>query len=783
MDPSIVFLAYPSEPALLGQTIEASVKWVNDVHKGLKLKSWPQMEVPARPIIQGILAEIDQSDCLVADITRLNFNVTFEVAYAIAKQKRAVLILNEALSPEMRAIQRLGLFDTLGQVRYQNSDVLSAELLKISDLTPMPFPKDPVNRGAPVYMLQHQYRTEGSVRLVSCIKKSRLGFRSFDPLEQSRLSPTEAYRSVSSSCGVVVQLLSSEVTEHRMNNLRAAFLAGLSYGLEKETLIIQEGDEPAPIDCRDLVSVYMAPEDIDPYIHDFAPSIYAACRSLEGIPAEPPPGLLASLDLGSPAAENEVADLGEYYVATDEYNTVITQGARLAVGRKGSGKTALFFQSRDRFRQDRQTLVLDLKPEGHQLKRFKEVVLRFLTEAVQEHVAVAFWEYVLLLEICYKILEKDRQRHIRDHDLYEPYRRLEELYGKDARFGQADFSERMFRVVNNIADRFREEYGEVDGQYLETGQVTELVYSHNLPALSEEVLKYCEHKNGVVILFDNIDKGWPTRGIGSIDIVLLRALLEATRKLEQHRFAPSGIEFRSTVFVRNDVYELLVEESPDRGKESVVCLDWTDRDLLREFLRKRLVHSSQDTNQSFDQAWHQVCVSHILGEPTSEYLIDRCLMRPRNLLALVNHAKASAVNLQNAKITEDDIQKACAVYSADCAREIGLEIRDVYPPAEDILYCFIGAPPTLPLSKIRGLLQQIDLPSREFRRAVEILLWFAFVGVAVPKDGVLAPTFIYDVFYDSKKLNRLARDLADDEQLFTIHRAFWPFLEISPSDG
>ena len=30
---------------------------------------------------------------------------------------------------------------------------------------------------------------------------------------------------------------------------------------------------------------------------------------------------------------------------------------------------------------------------------------------------MAFWEYVLLLEICYKILEKDREQHKRDHQL------------------------------------------------------------------------------------------------------------------------------------------------------------------------------------------------------------------------------------------------------------------------------------------------------------------------------------------------------------------------------
>src|SRR5262249_14139045 len=100
-------------------------------------------------------------------------------------------------------------------------------------------------------------------------------------------------------------------------------------------------------------------------------------------------------------------NLQNYYVNTDEYKQVLDGNAHLAVGRKGSGKTALFFQARDSLRRDKRRIVIDLKPEGHQLKRFKDLVLNNITESIQEHVATAFWEYALLLEICYKILEKD----------------------------------------------------------------------------------------------------------------------------------------------------------------------------------------------------------------------------------------------------------------------------------------------------------------------------------------------------------------------------------------
>ena len=94
----------------------------------------------------------------------------------------------------------------------------------------------------------------------------------------------------------------------------------------------------------------------------------------------------------------------------------------LVVGRKGSGKTALFVQLRDTKRGRKPNIVVDLKPEGFSsLIKLKERVLDFLTAGAQQHLITALWEYILLLEITYKVLEKDREVHFRDHRLTANY--------------------------------------------------------------------------------------------------------------------------------------------------------------------------------------------------------------------------------------------------------------------------------------------------------------------------------------------------------------------------
>jgi hypothetical protein len=409
-----VFIAYPSTPPQLKEHVEHAVNELASARSRLIVQSWEQIDTPGRFIADGILEEIQQSDFVVADITRLNFNVTFEIGYALGKSKRVVLTVNEGLSPQTKELMQLGMYDTLGYRTYQNSSELSHIIKNIENTDPARFPAYEVDSRAPVFVQETLHKTNASVRITSKIKKAGYKYRSFDPKEQPRLSGIEAFRGVSKSLAVIVHLLSSNATDSVSNNMRGAFLAGLAHGLEKDVLILQDGTETVPVDLRELVEIYHRADDIDAHINDIAPRIAEGLQSLEGRQVATTKGFLANIDLGDPAAENEIETLGDYYVATDQFSQVLHGAARLAVGRKGSGKSALFFQVRDNLRRRRVNVILDLKPEGHQLTRFKSLVLRYLERDVQEHVVTAFWEYVLLLEICIKILEADWQFHVRN---------------------------------------------------------------------------------------------------------------------------------------------------------------------------------------------------------------------------------------------------------------------------------------------------------------------------------------------------------------------------------
>lgn len=323
---------------------------------------------------------------------------------------------------------------------------------------------------------------------------------------------------------------------------------------------------------------------------------------------------------------------------------------------------------------------------------------------------------------------------------------------------------------------FRRKYGDESHVRLNQRQVTEILYLHNLKELREALEDYLQFKGEVWILFDNLDKGWSTHGVSEADLLMMRSLLDASRKLQQ-AFNAQEIDCHTIVFMRNDVYQLLVGSTPDRGKEIRTSLDWSEPDLLRQLLKKRFLYNDLP-NEAFDHLWRLICVPLVEGEESSQYLIDRSLMRPRFLLNIISHCRGFAVNLEHDKIEVEDIRRGVSAYSTDLIYDIDLEIRDVLPFAEDVLYNFIGVSSHVSANEIARILSEAGFDDGQQEKLFEILLWYGVCGVA-RDDG--EPSYIYSVNYDVRRLKILIERLPKDAPRIVINPALWAGLEIDPA--
>lgn len=777
------FFAYPSASKDISESIRATCLELKRQRPSSQLQTWEANDIAGYCLTDPIISQIRQSKLLIADITRLNFNVIYEIGYAIGLRKRVFLVRNRSVVSDQQLAREVGIFDTMGYEDYSNSTELVQIIKGITSFAPLPLSDAPLNKKVPVYILTPREKAEAEIQIISRVKKAGgIGFRSFDPVENARLSVRTAIENVCSSVGVILPLLASSRADAHQHNLRCAFVAGLAHALEKETLVMQAGGEPVPLDLRDYVKVFDTLDSINGIIANFVRQVVERVLAEDEFVLSESATPLQDLFLGQSAAENEMVSLNNYFLKTDEFNRVANGDVNLVAGRKGSGKTALFFQTRNHVRRHKHNIVLDLNPEGFQLNKFKDLVLQHMAHGTKEHTVTAFWEYLLFLELAYKLLEKDHNTFQNDNVVRDHYKKVSALYNTDQFSVEGDFAERMLKLTQSIADAFETQsestVGAISQKQLTRPQITEFIYCHNLKELRDAVVEYLKLKQGVWILFDNIDKGWHAHGVDEEDLMILRCLLDALSKLRRE-ISRSDVPCNTIVFIRNDVYELLVGSMPDRGKFSKIALDWTDPDMLREVLRRRFVSNIKDKTADFSTIWRNIAESHIFGgQESSQYVIDRCLMRPRALIDFLNHAKAHAINLRHTKILEDDFREGERAYSTDLINQIDLEIQDIYPKAENSLYAFIEAPGLLDERQLHGHFDRLNLPPGDYQKMIELFLWYGFLGI-LREDGT--PTYIYDINYEMRKLIALKNKRAENDMVYLINPAFWSGLDIKNS--
>ena len=295
------------------------------------------------------------------------------------------------------------------------------------------------------------------------------------------------------------------------------------------------------------------------------------------------------------------------------------------------------------------------------------------------------------------------------------------------------------------------------------------MHKHNIREVRKALAAYLQFKNSVWALFDNLDKGWSSHGIGDGDILLLRSLIDAARKI-QHQMQSDNSDFHCVVFVRNDVYQLLVAASADYGKESRAVLDWTDPDLLREMLRRRLVENGLAADTTFDRVWSQI-ITHYNGEETSQYLIDCSLMRPRNFLKMVAHCRGFAVNLgreQSRTATREDLR-----LPLDLITEADQELTDILGADTTLIYP-IGEGDAFEPSRLQAIFKLAKIPEDRMDAILEFLLYYGFIGI---KYGLEPAKYIFDVGYDMRLIKVLITKHADSLS-YTLNPAFHPGLNL-----
>lgn len=787
MTKSKIFIGFASDPTTLADTIRTASEQIGKTG-GVSMRTWEDLRVAGNLLLAEIEKAIRASNLSIFDLTQLNENVLFEVGLAIGAN-RIVWPLRDP-SDESRKTEwnAIGLLDQLGQMRFTNSDeIVGSFMEERPDLQGKPLfesilqPQLKAGRPPSVFYLAEPRQTDagrGVLRVLAERTSDDLPLVTADPREASVQTLPWFTQHLYAAESVVVHLAAARRSGASAHNARASLVAGLAQGMDKPLLMLAESEYVSALDYRDLLFRY---------------SDAASCRTrLDhwlGRTLQPIRGRLAeardaaaalrlstelkSVDLGEYVAENEVLGLEDYYVETAAFREVISGASRVYVGSKGTGKSAAALRAEGVLRSDARKLVCAIKPPGYDLNGLVRLFTSFEEQDTKGYVAESLWKYLLITQLALAV-EEDLSHRPAGSVPDDPEWKLLEFVSANESWLKMDFAARLERAVEALIA-----VAPVSGVADARERISEVLHRGPLRELKSLLVPALAGRDRVSIIVDNLDKAWDKDADAPQLSRLLLGLLscmDAFRSDLERVAGGKGMPISLSLFIRSDIFATvsLIAREPD--KLPVHRMRWPAEADLLEVVEQRYV-ASRDGDVAPSELWSKYFCASVGGTSTKEWLLSRCLPRPRDVLYLTRAAIDQAVGRRHPGVEEDDLLAAELEYSLFAFEAALVEGQQRVSRIEDVLLEFAGAPPHLTEGHLRELLRTAGIAEDKFDYVTDVLRDLNFLGTVIgPNEAV---------FTDSPREKQRADVLTKkrrraDESLpsFQVHPAFWAYLDL-----
>ena len=780
------FFAYPSQPASIPETILAAIHTINE-SRVCQLTSWQACRVGGKIVIDVICRAIDEAQIFCADLTGSNPNVMFELGHAIARRKRIWLILDTSRSDSKKVFEQIRILTTVGYTSYCNSREITAGFFKDQPYTDLQNSiyamsvepsLSPREREALLY-LKARHNTEAAVKLSACVNTFKIPTTIDDPSE-SAVQPLVWYaKKTLSAVGVLVHLCGPSREGAALHNSRYAFVAGLAHGFQRPLLMLAEADYVSPIDYRDLLALYDTPAQCDSAATSWLEHVSADYarrtqydqdyRHATTLAAD-----LKSLRIGEYIAENEENDLEEYFVETSAFLEGLTGKHTLVVGRKGSGKTANLYTIAKRLSTDKRNLVCVVKPASYEFHSIVRLLGSYQQWDEKGYLAESLWKFLLYTEIA-KAVDSDLDSKRAAFIPGSPEDNLSQILSRDQAALCQDFAVRLERAVQSLS-------GVAGGGSVEGFRtaVSERLHGSVLRELRQVLGQVLTGRERVAVLVDNLDKAWDRRSdLGCLSdflLGLLRAVGDIRRDFSRGDYWREPVSLTLTVFLRSDIFAHLMNTAREPDKISYCRLLWDDAEMLLRVIDQRLMAARGHEGDPL-AVWREMFCSDVRGIPVRDYLVQRTLPRPRDIVFFVSAAIAAAVNRGHARVEERDVVAAEKQYSQFVFENIQVENGITVPELETVLYEFAGQSAVLPEDRVMALIEKAGIPHDRGPSVIRHLCGLSFLGVETA-PGMFSFSAEEE---EAQKHEVLARKLAqtrDGILNYKINAPFHAFLEI-----
>lgn len=666
--PERMFYAYASYPTHIGESIENFTTEFNKSGE-CEIFTWRNMDTAGLAITPEILKNIDSCEIFACDLTTLNLNVLFELGYAISKNKKIWITINGELEDSIQNYQNFRLMRNVSYFNYANSSDLLKEFYNLQifrqDRQTLAMQRElfVAKDYIDVFVLKAQSRLDIINAPIEILRSSGLKVI-FDDPDESSFYPIEWYcRNIYSAYGVYIQFMGDDQVNRLNHNTKAALLCGIALGLEKYTLFVSKHPFTIPSDLPDLIQTFQNLKKSKSLVSDWLNDLVVVKSERENRRQdyEEQSARLAKLGLirlGEIVAENEAENLSNYFIPTAAYNEIVYGSQSIFVGRKGTGKSANLLAAFEYFSKEKSNLIILFNPVGYEI----ESVLGLLTSIkdVQRRgfFADSLWKYLIYTEIAENVSRRFRQSFGATPDRDEQM--LLDLLEKNPYMISDSFSERLSYVMDAINNEI---YQHPHKDIREN--ISSVLHSQLVSVLKRYLNPILEKYRNLIILVDNLDKGWSadsdTRALTDILFSLISLPTHLPQEISREVRSKINLNVKMTIFLRSDIYSIMQEYAREKDKLVVQKIEWDNAEMLGRVLDKRITFASGIASPV--DAWREFFKTKNDGEDIKEFVITHTRPRPRDVIVLVTYSIGSAVNCGHPKVEQSDLEFGLKNYS------------------------------------------------------------------------------------------------------------------------
>lgn len=773
------FFAYSSKPQCCENAIEKAIKEIN-MGKTVHIKSWKKLRTNGKLIINEVLSEIMNADFFCADLTGLNDNVLFEIGFAIGLNKPIWLIFDTSHIESMRRYREIDFFSTIGYAKYSCTTHIvtsfySDEVYKKSgSLEAMT--KNCTRRQEAYHLLflKNQIDTNFSESIIGIIKKKKLTPIIDDATDTKTQSITWYLSRLLTTPAILAEFSTTDRDRHEVQNSKCSTICGIAVGLGSEVLMVCEDPYETPLDYKELLKKYKTPSECEMVVEPFVEKIKNVSfellqRKKKHTKIKLERGILHNISFGEFLAEHEGDRLQEYYVETTSYSNLVKNEYNIVVGRKGTGKTATLYYLKSLLDSDQRNHVCTIKPISFDLEGLLYTLLGTPEDFEKTYLIESVWKLLIYTEIAKSIYEILKEKKV--YSLSGEEFNFIDFVESNTEMFLADFHERIEEKLKEINSFVKQNSNDFKIK------VSEILHSQELKKIRDHIINVFDKDKKIFVIIDNLDKSWKKGAHIEYQSKWILGLLGLTgriiRDLSYSKKINKNIEFHLTIFLRSDIFNYILQFAREPDKIEYTKLKVEDKETLYRIIEERFVELSEE-EYTYNDLWLKFFPKEINGVSVKDYIYERIIPRPRDMIFFFNKMKERAILRGHTSFLKEDIDDAYKEYSEWVFSSILVENGITIKQMEDFLYELVGDAPILSKNDIfqKTISAHIKLDEKyDIDEFIDHLVALSILGRETRKDHY---TFSFDLDKD-KKSKILARKLGTNA--FKIHNALLPALE------